>query len=35
MGAMTTVMAALEYPMPELLERAGCSLRGRNRADCV
>ena len=29
---MTTV--TLEYSMPQLLERAGCTLRGRNRADC-
>ena len=27
-------VAALDYAMPELLERAGCTLRGRNRADC-
>src|SRR6266571_2627065 len=29
---MTTV--TLEYSMPQLLERAGCKLRGRNRGDC-
>src|SRR5207249_4584058 len=27
-------VAALDYAMPELLERAGCTLRGRNRGDC-
>ena len=32
---MTTAPTALEYSMPELLERAGCPLRGRNRADCA
>src|ERR1035437_9364868 len=35
MGAMTTVTAALERSMPELLARAGCALRGHNRADCA
>ena len=27
-------MIAVDYPMRELLERAGATLRGRNRADC-
>ena len=27
-------MTAVEYPLRELLERAGATLRGRNRADC-
>jgi recombinational DNA repair protein (RecF pathway) len=35
MGTMTTVTATLVQPMSELLERAGCALRGHNRADCA
>lgn len=27
-------MTAVEIPLPELLERAGATLRARNRADC-
>ena len=28
-------MVNLEYAMPELLEYAGCTLRGHNRSDCA
>ena len=31
---MSMAMASLEYSLPDLLERAGCTLRSRNRADC-